>query len=166
MFWWMVHSYSSASRCSSCCWTVPPLRLLTDWGSFLPDTMTAAGICALHPRQMEVTDRQHPYLLPSPPLLLWLHEQAVSFSPSAIPACSSPLSGPKVRICIQHSRVEEIGCQACSACAAFHTYPSPRGFTYQSCKPDQKKTTVSSALPPWHRAPSMKWSKQLLFITK
>lgn len=104
--------------------------------------------------------RQHPYLLPSPPLRLWLHEQADSFSPSAIPACSSPLSGLKVRICIQHSGVDETRCQACPACAAFHTYPSPWGFTYQSCRTRPEKIdTESSALRSWQRAPSMKWSK-------
>lgn len=42
-----VHADSSASSCSSCYSTVPPLRLLADLGSFPPDTVTTAGIHVL-----------------------------------------------------------------------------------------------------------------------
>lgn len=106
MFRWLVHSYSSASRCCSCCWTVPPLRLLTDGrgGNFPPHPRLpamAAGIRPLctpanggHPK------RRQPYILPPPSRRCHGYREQASISQpiSPAPACSSPLSRLERRV--------------------------------------------------------------------
>lgn len=125
--------------------TVPPLRLLTHQGSFPPDTMTTAGILALHCGKWRSSEKATLlYLLPSPPppplpsllppppsLLPWLRQLAKQL-PASQPSQQSvhlsvSCSGESIPTCICSCRGIQVPRDS-AACACISCTAKSLGF--------------------------------------